>query len=256
MTSALCLFNGSSPRLITQRNQGNLHMHSHEWEDGNEITQFSMSRLQPRYLNATIVRLVSRLVLTNLIFYHKLMNMFYYIYIHNKRINLHFSETFCDALTHWSRVTHACVGNLCHNWFSYWLVAFSAPNHYLNQCCIIVNSTIREKFRWHPNRNLNIFIQENVFEKVVCDIATILTWPQCVHLDTSIPTLKWSVLRLSPSYRDMSPIQSWNDGNPKWGRGDCGHCVRGPWFNWAARQHKLRDLCTAVHSVPVFRFKK
>ena len=50
------------------------------------------------------------------------------------------------------------------------------PSHYLNQCRIIVNWTIRNSL----NRNSNIFIQENVFESIVCETATILSWPQCV----------------------------------------------------------------------------
>ena len=44
-----------------------------------------------------------------------------------------------NSLTHWGRVTHICVSTLDHNWFRYWLVACSAPSHYLNQCCHILN---------------------------------------------------------------------------------------------------------------------
>ena len=29
-------------------------------------------------------------------------------------------------------------------------------------------------------RNQYIFIQENAFENVVCEMSTILSWPQCV----------------------------------------------------------------------------
>ena len=38
-----------------------------------------------------------------------------------------------SLLTHWGRVTHICVGNLCHHLFKQWLVAWPVPNHYLNQ---------------------------------------------------------------------------------------------------------------------------
>ena len=31
------------------------------------------------------------------------------------------------------------------------------------------------------NRNSSIFIHENEFESVVCEMAAILSWPQCVH---------------------------------------------------------------------------
>ena len=41
------------------------------------------------------------------------------------------------------------------------------------------------KLQWNLNRNSNIFIQENVFESVVCETAAILSRPQCVN------KLKW-----------------------------------------------------------------
>ena len=37
------------------------------------------------------------------------------------------------------------------------------------------------KFQWNFNRNSNIFIQENAFENVVCEMASILSRPQCVN---------------------------------------------------------------------------
>ena len=43
----------------------------------------------------------------------------------------------------------------------------------------MVNSKLRNKFEWHPKRNSQIFIQENAFENVVCEMAVILSQPQC-----------------------------------------------------------------------------
>ena len=43
--------------------------------------------------------------------------------------------------------------------------------HYLNQCWNIVNSNLRNKLQWNLNRNSYIFIQENAFENVVCEMA-------------------------------------------------------------------------------------
>ena len=34
-------------------------------------------------------------------------------------------------------MTHICVTNLGHTWLKKWLVAYSAPSHYPNRCCII-----------------------------------------------------------------------------------------------------------------------
>ena len=55
-----------------------------------------------------------------------------------------------------------------------------APSHYLNQCWNIVNFSLRNKFQWNFNRNSSIFIQENAFENVVCQMASILSRPQWV----------------------------------------------------------------------------
>ena len=81
-------------------------------------------------------------------------------------------------LTHWGRVTHICVGKLTIIGSA--LVAWTAPSHYLNQCSNIVDWTLRNKLQWNLCRNSNIFIQENTFESVVCEVASILSRPQCV----------------------------------------------------------------------------
>ena len=66
------------------------------------------------------------------------------------------------------------------HWFRKWLVAWTAPSHYLNQCWNIVNWNPGSKFQWNFNRYSNIFIQINAFENVVCEMASNLSWPQCV----------------------------------------------------------------------------
>ena len=39
----------------------------------------------------------------------------------------------------------------------------SAPSHYLHQCWLVVNGTLRNKVQWSFNPKLNIFIDEIVF---------------------------------------------------------------------------------------------
>ena len=51
----------------------------------------------------------------------------------------------------------------------------------LNQCLNIFNWTFRDKLQWNFNRKSNIFIHENAFEDVVCEMASILSLPQCVN---------------------------------------------------------------------------
>ena len=43
------------------------------------------------------------------------------------------------VLTHLPLVWHICVSESGQHWFRKWLVAYSAPSHYLNQCWVIVN---------------------------------------------------------------------------------------------------------------------
>ena len=65
-------------------------------------------------------------------------------------------------------VPHICVSELDQHWFRLWLVACSAPSHYLNQNWLMVNYSSGNKFRWNSNWNSRIFINENAFEIVVC----------------------------------------------------------------------------------------
>ena len=44
------------------------------------------------------------------------------------------------CLTYWHRVTHICIDYLGDHWFRWWLVAWSVPSRYVNQCCKFVNS--------------------------------------------------------------------------------------------------------------------
>ena len=67
----------------------------------------------------------------------------------------------------------------------------------------IVNWTLGYKLQWNFNRNSNIFIQENAFESVVCEMVAILSRPQCVKcwtdisLDVKGSTVKHHVSRVS-----------------------------------------------------------
>ena len=49
------------------------------------------------------------------------------------------------------------------------------PSHYLNQCWVIVNWTLRNKLQWNLSRNTKVFIDKNAFKIVVCEMAAILS---------------------------------------------------------------------------------
>ena len=70
---------------------------------------------------------------------------------------------------------HICVSESGQHWFRQWLVAFSAPSHYLNQCCVIVNWTLGKKLLGKFNQNIKLSIHENASENIVCERADILS---------------------------------------------------------------------------------
>ena len=81
------------------------------------------------------------------------------------------------SLTHWGRVMYICVGNLTIIW----------PDNGLSlgrrQAIIWTNAGILfPEEQTSLNRYSCIFIQENSFENVVCEMASILSRPQCVNL--------------------------------------------------------------------------
>ena len=82
-----------------------------------------------------------------------------------------------DTLTHWGRVTHICISKL---------PAIGSDNILLpgqRQAIIWTNAwtlligPLWPKLQWNFNCNSNIFIQENAFESVVCEMAAMWSWP-------------------------------------------------------------------------------
>ena len=127
------------------------------------------------YFNCHIA--ILRLMESNL--YHFVMKVNIQIYLNYAPCKLRGNGSFQTAfqvaacLTHWGRVTHIFVINLAgHYQFRQWFVACSAPRHYLNQCSIIFNWTLRSKLQSNCIFISNTFIQDNVFENAVwkCEI--------------------------------------------------------------------------------------
>ena len=100
-------------------------------------------------------------------------------------------------LMHWGRVTHICVSKLTIIGSDNGLLL----SHYLNQCWNVVNSNLRNKLQWNLKRNSCIFIQENAFQNVVCEMASILCRPQCVN---AFGTITFSVPQMI-KYVSMLP---------------------------------------------------
>ena len=79
------------------------------------------------------------------------------------------------CLTHFPLVTHIWVSESGQHWFRQWLVAYSAPSHYLNQCWFIVNWTFTNKLYWCFNQNTKLYIHKNASQNIVCEKAAILS---------------------------------------------------------------------------------
>ena len=103
----------------------------------------------------------------------------------------HEPENSDHTLTHWGRVAHICVGNLII------IGPDNGLSHGRRQAIIWTNAGIflighRGTNLWKINWYLYSFIQENSFENVVCEMASMLYRPQCVknvHIRTDKRTL-------------------------------------------------------------------
>ena len=80
------------------------------------------------------------------------------------------------VLTPWGRATHICVGKLTTISSDNGLSPGRRQVIIWNYCWNIVKWNLE----WNFNRNSNIFIQENAFQNVVWEMASILSRPQCV----------------------------------------------------------------------------
>ena len=85
----------------------------------------------------------------------------------------------------WGRVTHICVSNLTI------IGSDNGLSPGWRQAIIWTNAGILfigpfGTNQWNFNRNSNIFIQENAFESVICEMVAILSWSQCVKMSHSL----------------------------------------------------------------------
>ena len=90
--------------------------------------------------------------------------------------------------------------------------AWSVPSHYLNQCCNIVNSNLKNKLEWNLKQNSYNFIQDDTFENVVWKMASVLSWPQCVKVDV------WAAVIFFQDFEGMAHIVKfpWFDDDNQW----------------------------------------
>ena len=86
------------------------------------------------------------------------------------------------VLTHWGRVTHIYVSKLPTIGSDNGLSPGRRQAIIWTNAGNIVDWTLMNKLQWNFNRNCKTFVQENAFESVVCEMATMFSRPQCVNI--------------------------------------------------------------------------
>ena len=108
---------------------------------------------------------------------------------------------------------HICISESGQHWFRWWLVTYSAPSHYLNQCCVIVNWKLTNKLQWNFNQNTNFLIHEIASEKIVCEMVAILSKGRWVKINKKIFRLvQW----LSVTYPTLPNTTQCTCGQQQW----------------------------------------
>ena len=99
----------------------------------------------------------------------------------------------------WRLVTHVCVrvvvrASECCCRSRQWLVAFSGPSHYLNQCRYFWSH--RDNLQWHLMYNTIIVVHETHLKMLsACNTAAILSRPLCGNSArrrwAGVPEVEW-----------------------------------------------------------------
>ena len=94
---------------------------------------------------------------------------------------------------------HICFSESDQHWFRSWLVVYTAPSHYLTQCWVIANWTLRNKLQC-VNQHTKRFIHKNASQYIVCEMAAILSrgrWVKSTDRISSLPTFKYETEELA-----------------------------------------------------------
>ena len=73
-----------------------------------------------------------------------------------------------------------------------------------------VNCTIRNKLQWNFNQNTKLFIHENAYENIVCEMAPILFRGRCVKMVKIVSiglTIGGAVQMTTPVSRDITTVR-------------------------------------------------
>ena len=101
-------------------------------------------------------------------------------------------QTGRQQLTHWGRVAHICVSKLTIIGSDTGLLPGRRQTIIWTDAAILFIRTLGTIFSEIVSKNSYIFIRENAFEYVVCEMLAILSRPQCVDTEfLGPPWLTW-----------------------------------------------------------------
>ena len=128
----------------------------------------------PTYLNLSINHLATQYLFFNAAPWTILIKCRHVLFVVNMSRLPNYQWSY-----HWLNPLRPSDAYMCqesnHHWFTQWLPAWSAPSPYLSHCWGIVNWTNRNPLQRNSNLPLNIFIHENAFEGVVCEMVAIFS---------------------------------------------------------------------------------
>ena len=93
---------------------------------------------------------------------------------------------YSSLTSHHPLVPHICVSESGQRRFRYWLVAYWASRHYLNQCWVIVSLPFRNRLQWKFHRNTKLLIHQNASENIICEMAAILSRGRWIKIPLQI----------------------------------------------------------------------
>ena len=102
------------------------------------------------------------------------------------------------TLIHLPLVSQKCVGKLDQHWLRQWIVANSAPSHYLNQWSLTINWTLRNNIQWNLNQNTRLVFHRNGPENVDCEMAAIFSRGRWVDICAESSSTSDQITKLIP----------------------------------------------------------
>ena len=111
---------------------------------------------------------------------------------HSEKVTREAVVLYFSYSTHWGRVTHICVSKLTISGSDNGLSPGRHQAIIWTNAGILLIRSLRTNFNEMLIENSNIFVHENAFESVVCEMASILSRPQLLRTTSDWDQLEFS----------------------------------------------------------------